>query len=487
MYRRNAVQTALVLMTATCAGVRAWAPEAIHYERSLGKGVVLKQDIYPVDHPAGPLAVHTFDVDTHAPGVRISAALAGDTVWDTDATLGREIVSKLASRRNALAAVNAGFFPFAGNPIGLHMEDGNLITEPTKQRSSFLRLKNGSYAIASYAFKATVTIGSVSIPLSGLNRKPEATAENIAFTSQFGKQTVKLDNRYWLQLDVPDGSLHIGAISAPVTLTDKLQQVSLSSTTIAIAISQQTYDLLRPVIIDGSTATISCELQPLDTDAPLAEDISDAVTGAPRILTNGKIDVRYKQEKMSESFSTVRHPRTAVGIRPDGSVVLVTVDGRQATLSRGASLSELAAILIAKGAIQGLNLDGGGSSAAIARNLVVNSPSDGSQRPVADALLISGEPPAGSTEAFSITGLPQSSPLSIGDVSDLKDTSGRPVETGIWGTDGKGVFIDQGGRLRVMRAGTSKISIAYPGKEAFVTVKTIAPNAPVKAKTPPAK
>ena len=48
-----------------------------------------------------------------------------------------------------------------------------------------------------------------------------------------------------------------------------------------------------------------------------------------RILTNGKIDVRYKQEKMSESFSTVRHPRTAVGIRPDGSVVLVTVDGRQ--------------------------------------------------------------------------------------------------------------------------------------------------------------
>jgi hypothetical protein len=175
-----------------------------------------------------------------------------------------------------------------------------------------------------------------------------------------------------------------------------------------------------------------------------------------------------------------------VGIRPDGSVILVTVDGRQATLSRGASLSELAAILIAQGATQGLNLDGGGSSAAIARNLVVNSPSDGSQRPVADALLISGEPPAGSTEPFSITGLAQS-PLAIGDISDLKDTSGRPVETGIWGTDGKGVFIDQGGRLRVMRAGTSKISIAYPGKQALVTVKTFDPNPPVKPKNPPAK
>jgi exopolysaccharide biosynthesis protein len=486
MFRHNVVQTALVLMTATCTGVRAWAPEAIHYERILGQGVVLKQDLYPVDHPAGPLAVHTFDVDTHVPGVRISAALAGDTVWDTDATFGREVVSKLAARRKALAAVNAGFFPFAGNPIGLHMEDGNLITEPTKQRSSFLRLKNGSYAIASYAFKATVTIGAVSIPLNGLNRKPEAMAENIAFTSQFGKETVKLDNRYWLQLDVPGGSLQTGSVSGRVTLTDKVPQVLIPANTVVIAIGQQTYDLLRPIIVDGSTAVVSCALQPLDADAPLAEDISDAVTGAPRILTDGKVDVRNKKEKMSESFSTVRHPRTAVGIRPDGSVILVTVDGRQATLSRGASLSELAAILIAQGATQGLNLDGGGSSAAIARNLVVNSPSDGSQRPVADALLISGEPPAGSTEPFSITGLGQS-PLAIGDISDLKDTSGRPAETGIWGTDGKGVFIDQGGRLRVMRAGTSKISIAYPGKEALVTVKTIDPNPPVKPKTPPAK
>jgi hypothetical protein len=311
-------------------------------------------------------------------------------------------------------------------------------------------------------------------------------AENIAFTSQFGKETVKLDNRYWLQLDVPGGSLQTGSVSGRVTLTDKVPQVLIPANTVVIAIGQQTYDLLRPIIVDGSTAVVSCALQPLDADAPLAEDISDAVTGAPRILTDGKVDVRNKKEKMSESFSTVRHPRTAVGIRPDGSVILVTVDGRQATLSRGASLSELAAILIAQGATQGLNLDGGGSSAAIARNLVVNSPSDGSQRPVADALLISGEPPAGSTEPFSITGLAQS-PLAIGDISDLKDTSGRPAETGIWGTDGKGVFIDQGGRLRVMRAGTSKVSIAYPGKEALITVKTIDPNAPVKPKSPPVK
>ncbi|MFM2222611.1 MAG: hypothetical protein RLZZ78_868 [Armatimonadota bacterium] len=486
MHSRTVPNTSFVVLVAACAAARAWAPEAIHYERVIGNGVILKQDLYPADHPSGPLAVHTFDIATQTPGVRISAALAGDTVWDTDATFGREVVSKLAARRKALAAVNAGFFPFAGNPIGLHMEDGNLITEPTKNRSSFLRLKNGTYAIASYSFKGTVTIGTVSIQLSGINRKPNAMAENIAFTSQFGPQTVALDNRYWLQLDVPDGSLHTGTVTAPVSLTDKLQQVSLSSTSIAIAISQQAYDLLKPVITDGSTASISCELLPLDTDAPPVSEISDAVTGAPRILTNGKVDVRIKQEKMSDSFSTVRHPRTAVGIRPDGSVVLVTVDGRQASLSRGATLAELASILITQGASQGLNLDGGGSSVAVARNLVVNSPSDGSQRPVADALLVSGEAPKESIEPISITGLPVST-SKIGDAFDLKDTGGRQLEMGIWGTDGKGVFIDQGGRLRVLRSGTSKVSIAYPGSNASGVVKSIDPNPPVKAKPPQAK
>lgn len=466
-----------VMGTSVCA----WAPEAMHYERVLGSGVVFKQDLFPVDHPAGPLAVHIFDVATQTPGVRISAALAGDTVWDTDPTFGREVVTKLAARRKALAAVNAGFFPFAGNPIGLHMEDGNLITEPTRSRSSFLRLKNGSYAIAAYTFKGTLSVGSITLPLSGINRKPEAMAENIAYTSQFGPQTLKLENRYFLLLEIPDGSLHIGMQTAAVTLTDKIPQVDLSPSRVAIAISQSAYETLRPVITEGTTITVTCELTPVDTDAPAAADISDAVTGAPRILTNGKVDVRYKQEKMSESFSTIRHPRTAVGIRPDGSVILVSIDGRQAELSRGATLAELAGILISNGASQGLNLDGGGSTVAVARNLVVNSPSDGSQRPVADALIVSGESPEGQSDSFTITGIPASQ-LKVGDTQDLKDSSGRPVETGVWGTDGKGVFVDQGGRLRILRAGTSKITVAYPGAQAMTVVKSIDPNPPTKPK-----
>lgn len=483
MTNPNLSKSILFLLTACGTAVCAWAPEALHYERLIGTGVTLKQDIYPAGHPNGPLAVHVFDVATQTSGVQIRAALAGDVVWDTDPTFGREVVTKLAARRKALAAVNAGFFPFAGNPIGLHMEDGNLITEPTKNRSSFLRLKNGTYAIASYSFKGTITVGAVTVPLSGLNRKPEAMAETIAFTTQFGSHTLKLDNRYWLVLDVPDGSLHVGSVTASATLTDKVPQLELTPNRVVIGISQVTYDMLKPVVTDGARVTVTCELMPIDTDAPIASDIGDAVTGAPRILTNGKIDVRTKQEKMSDSFSTVRHPRTAVGIRPDGSIVLLTVDGRQPELSRGATLAELASMLIANGATQGLNLDGGGSSVAVARNLVVNSPSDGSQRPVADALIVTSDEPDSGSEPLSITGVP-SNVLKIGDAFDVKETSGRPASLGIWGSDGKGAFVDQGGRIRIQRAGTSKISIAYPGADASIVLKSIDPNPAVKPKGP---
>ena len=138
-------------------------------------------------------------------------------------------------------------------------------------------------------------------------------------------------------------------------------------------------------------------------------------------------------------------------------------------------------ILISFGATQGLNLDGGGSTVAVARNLVVNSPSDGSQRPVADALLVSGDQPSPNPEPVTLTGIPMGI-LKIGDFFDIKEANGRSTELGIWGTDGKGVFVDQGGHARVQRAGTGKVSLSYPGSDASFVIKAVDPNPPVKPK-----
>ena len=85
------------------------------------------------------------------------------------------------------------------------------------------------------------------------------------------------------------------------------------------------------------------------------------------------------------------HPRTAIGIdRDTGQLLLLVIDGRQ-EISRGSTMKELAKLFQRLGAEDALNLDGGGSSIMLGRQLdgslaVLNSPSDGHPRPVANGL-----------------------------------------------------------------------------------------------------
>ncbi len=88
-------------------------------------------------------------------------------------------------------------------------------------------------------------------------------------------------------------------------------------------------------------------------------------------------------------FADARHPRTAVGVRADGRILLVTVDGRQPEKSVGMTIAELTALLIELGAVEAINMDGGGSTTMVIDGKVVNSPSDlTGERPVGDALLV---------------------------------------------------------------------------------------------------
>lgn len=118
--------------------------------------------------------------------------------------------------------------------------------------------------------------------------------------------------------------------------------------------------------------------------------LAEAVGGSDIILRNGEIDdVGYGTE-----FGYTRHPRTAVGFDGTGRIFLVVVDGRQPSLSNGASLGDLAILFLELGATDALNLDGGGSSTFIladgAQFRTKNSPSDGSLRKVYNSLLVVG-------------------------------------------------------------------------------------------------
>ena len=124
--------------------------------------------------------------------------------------------------------------------------------------------------------------------------------------------------------------------------------------------------------------------------------VSDALGAGPSLVAAGRVDVTRAAEGMS-SYLDPRHPRTAIGARADGHVVLLTADGRTAA-GAGVTLEELARLLRQLGCEQAINLDGGGSTTMWVRGQpeggVVSYPSDNrtadhrGERRVANALVV---------------------------------------------------------------------------------------------------
>jgi exopolysaccharide biosynthesis protein len=82
-----------------------------------------------------------------------------------------------------------------------------------------------------------------------------------------------------------------------------------------------------------------------------------------------------------------------VGVLADGRIILFVADGRRPSHSLGMTLLELAAELRGLGAVDAMNLDGGGSSVLVAGGRVVTVPSEESgERSVPDALLVMPAP-----------------------------------------------------------------------------------------------
>jgi hypothetical protein len=114
------------------------------------------------------------------------------------------------------------------------------------------------------------------------------------------------------------------------------------------------------------------------------ENVNDITGGGTTIIENGKD---------SNVSLTDRAPRTVIGRKADGTIIMMVIDGRQSAYGMyGADRTELGAIMNYYGAVEAYNLDGGGSSTMIIRKdgefVVLNSPSDGRERTDANAILI---------------------------------------------------------------------------------------------------
>lgn len=115
-------------------------------------------------------------------------------------------------------------------------------------------------------------------------------------------------------------------------------------------------------------------------------DLEEALGGNAILVKDGKI---YE----TPPIGAYREPRTAVGIKEDGTVFFVAIDGRQEPYSAGISIKDLATLMIDMGAVQALNIDGGGSTTFVSRKpgdsslSTWNRPSVGRERSVGNSWL----------------------------------------------------------------------------------------------------
>jgi len=493
--------------------------------KTLAPGVTLTQEI----DQKTPLIINVVTVDLTAPGVRVGVGIGQDQVSGADATHGREDVSRIARRWGAVAAINADYFPYTGDPLGVGIRNGELFSEP------FLGIRQGgpraTIGIApdgkSVLFDTLGFLGDLQARdgqralINGINRTVGKN-EIVLFSRLYGPQTgskpgsveavvrgVNLPVRANKLLAgrvesvrvvqtaseaIPEGGVVLSA--GPGTGADFLaahlhpgDPVSLALAVAPVGDTQAAFQIAALPRTTGDLPSRSGAA--LSRGAWLWAQVPEAVGGGPRLLVNGQVSVNWAAEGFDAGFAGGLNPRTAVGASRDGHrLFLVTVDGRQ-NFSRGVSLSGMAAILKRYGAWNAINLDGGGSTALAANGLMVSSPQgDGSERPVADMLLVYStrakqpdapavaDPEAGQEEARPQIVLPTAPPR-VGSAVPLSLRDGARTVLGsspgiIWQGPAGGVgFVNQKGYLIAMTPGTGRVTALYKGQTVTAPVAVL--------------
>ncbi len=318
--------------------------------------------------PAGPLDVHVLRVDPKTRGVRVAPALARNTFF------GREPVSAIARRAGGLAAINGSYFsPRTGEPLGLLMIDGELVAGPLYNRTALaLGGPEAEIGRTQLATRLTLPAGE-SYDFDGVNQ-PRGLNRMVLYTARFGPSTftaadAKGATEYTL---LPDGTV-LGTATGNAPIPPGGMVVSAHG---------QAADWLAKRVHVGDRLAVRSAL------ADLWPGVKHILGGGPALLDDGQVRVTAEQEQFRPDVTNGRAPRTAVGIDAEQRLLLVTVDGRQPRRSVGLSLNGLAALMRELGARDALNLDGGGSTAMAIGPGTVNTPSDGSERAVNNALVV---------------------------------------------------------------------------------------------------
>jgi hypothetical protein len=297
---------------------------------------------------------------------------------------GRETVSSMQRRlssRATVAGVNGDFFGLLrGAPSGMFMHRGVLATTPHPGRSSLGISLAGNLRIRRFGDSSVWTVpGFQSHRLTDLNRRLLEPGFAL-FTRAWGSTTPTDPALFDVVLgNVPKTVPNQDLIATVVAVRRGGGSALRPGRAVLQARGDDAVRTLKREARLGRTISLRIDL------ANWWTDVGSAFGGGPLLVRNG-VPLSSTREAFTSYQLDLRHPRTAVGQLADGRIILVAVDGRS-WLSTGLRMSELAAEMARLGAVRAMALDGGGSTTIAFDGRVLNRPSDGVERPVAEGIM----------------------------------------------------------------------------------------------------
>ena len=416
--------------------------------------------------PASTQAVQIVEVDPFDPVISFEAALSNDRVT------GLERTSRIAARKSreghrAVAAVNgdvwSGYTASAYHaPNGIHIQDGELMVASSSSPATFGIGPDRRAMLGSVSSMASVTASTgASYSVARVNQRRRAN-ELVLYTPRFDGST--LTSAGGTEVILSGAMLPITPSGTWTALVDQVRvglgNSSTAPGTLVLSGTGPAASFLN-ALQPGEVVTLTTSI------TPGWEGVTQAISGREWIVRDGSTYIWPRP-----ASANVAHPRSAIGIRADGRVVIATVDGRRPGYSTGVNLVDLAELMKSRGAVQAINLDGGGSTTLAVRQpgdvgvSLVNRPSGSTERSVTNSLIVFSSAPTGPIATAIVVradGSPESRVVE-GSVIDFRvkamDAAFNGVPVGglgaSWWVEGPGT-IDATGRFRATGLGTATV------------------------------
>jgi len=293
----------------------------------------------------------------------------------------RDKVSGIAAQSGAAAAVNGTYFSGSGRPLGVLMINGEAVSYPISDRTALVFTEDGKSYIDNIIMDSYFEYRGARYDITGINEPRDQAKDIILYTRHYG------------ELTETDGTGFEIAVLGGKVIATRMGNSRIPENGYVLSMGSLYAETLSPVIKAGDGIKMVINLIPYSTS--ITGKALHLIGGGPRLIKGGQIYISKHEEKFRSDVAKGRAARTAVGITSDNKLIFVTVDGKPRRkikkdegFSMGMSLTELAYFLQSAGAVEALNLDGGGSTTMVINGCVINRPVNGYEQSVSNAIII---------------------------------------------------------------------------------------------------